>query len=172
MATFKVKYKTKPYFQYINLKKYQDDDVFSDVLNYIINPLKTPNHYIGSVNINDVSHAAEEMSAVIRHFGKDKGVHLRHMILSFWLEEKVSAHQAYFLAHEIAAYYGNEYQLVFAVHEDHAAPHIHFIMNTTSFVTGLKYRGRRDDYYRFQAHIKKVLWDYAGITTLMVVKDE
>lgn len=172
MAVFKVKYKVNSCFQHINFKKYQDNDVFFDVLNYIVNPIKTPNHYIGSVNINEASHAAEEMSAVIRHFGKDKGVHLRHMILSFWPEEKVSAHQAYFLAHEIAAYYGNEYQLVFAVHEDTAAPHIHFVMNTTSFVTGLKYRGRRDDYYHFQAHIKEMLWDYAGIATLMVVKDE
>lgn len=172
VALFKVRHKVKPCFQSTCPLKYHDDSAIQTVLQYVMEPMKTPSNYIGKININKLSHAAEEMTIVARYFGKESGVRLRHMILSFQPEEGVNAHQAYFLAHEIAAYYGNEYQIIFAIHEDGVAPHIHFVMNTISLATGLKYRGRRDDYYRFQSHIKKVLRDYAGIKVLIVVKDE
>lgn len=172
MAIFKVKYKVNSQFYNYTDGKYKDDEAISDVIGYVMSPAKTPSGYVGGINIEHLPQAAEEMTAVARYFGKESGVRLRHTILSFQPEEGVSAHQAYFLAYQIAAYYGNEYQVVFAVHEDSGAPHVHFIMSVVSFATGLKYRGRRDDYYRFQAHIRKVLWDYAGITTLMVVKDQ
>lgn len=167
-----MKYKVNHNFYNYTDGKYKDDQAISDVLRYVMNMAKTPSGYVGGINIDCLSQAAEEMTTVARYFRKESGVRLRHMILSFQPEEGVSAHQAYFLAHEIATYYGSEYQIVFAVHEDSVAPHIHFVMNTISLATGLKYRGRRDDYYRFQTHIKKVLRDYAGITTLVVAKDQ
>ena len=169
MAVFKVKHKANPQFGE-PMGKYKDDK--ANVSAYAMNQVKTPHDYVGGININDLSHAAEEMTAVARYFGKESGVRLRHMILSFEAEERVSAYQAYFLAYQVAAYYGGEYQILFAVHEDGAAPHIHFVMNMVSLATGLKYRGRRQDYYDFQAHMRRVLWEYAGIKMVMAVKDK
>ena len=40
------------------------------------------------------------------------------------------------LAFQISAYYSQQYQIIFSVHEDTDHWHIHFVMNTVSFVDG------------------------------------
>ena len=67
---------------------------------------------------------------------------------------------AYQVAYPIALFYGDHHQIVYAVHEDGAKVHIHFVMNTTNYLTGLKYPGSRADYYQFLSHTNQVLADY------------
>ena len=56
--------------------------------------------------------------------------------------------------------YADSYQIIAAVHEDKPHPHIHFGMNTTSYVDGSKYKGDKKDLYDFEDHIDRVLHPY------------
>lgn len=153
--------------------KYHDDASFQTVITYILNPEKTPSNYVGGIAV-DVSHAVQQMEILSNCFGKNDGVHLRHMILAFEPRElsrsrKRSIELTYQLAYPIALYYGQHYQIVYAVHENTEKVHIHFVMNTTSYLTGLKYNGSREDYYRFIRHINSILAPYR--THVVPVKD-
>lgn len=171
MAIFKVKHKQDPrYFT----PKYHDEDALEDVIGYCLNPASAP-HYIGGLGVS-VNQAAFEMSLLAQSFEKANGVKLRHFILSF-SEDEVTGFQdrAYEVLNEIAwctiKYYGNEYQIIFAVHENCPShPHIHFVMNSVNFKTGRKYGGKKEDYYRFQNYLKSLLWNQYGLR-LEVVAD-
>lgn len=82
------------------------------------------------------------------------------MILSFDTQETISAYDANQIAYRLALWYSNKYQILWAVHEDTDNIHIHFVMNTTSYLDGRKYRGEKYDYYEFRAYVAKILFTY------------
>ena len=144
--------------------KYHDDNSFCDVIGYVMRPEKTPSGYIGGIAV-DVAHAVEQMEKLSAYYGQNTGVRLRHMILAFEPGElsnsrKYALSIAYQVAYPIALFYGDHHQIVYAVHEDGAKVHIHFVMNTTNYLTGLKYPGSKADYYQFLSHINQELADY------------
>lgn len=47
------------------------------------------------------------------------------------------------------------------VHEDTDNIHIHFVMNTVSFVDGLKYSGGYDDLYNLTNYVNKIYKEYS-----------
>ena len=151
--------------------KYHDDDAFRDVLGYVMNPEKTPSGYIGGIAVNP-QQAIFEMEALSRYYGQDTGVRLRHFILGFrprelWSKKGQSLYAAYQLAYSVAQFYGAEYQIIYAVHEDTKNPHIHFVMNTTNYRTGLKYQGKKQDLHHFIQWIDGVLEPYERTVTLL-----
>ena len=153
-------------------RKYHDDHAFHDVVSYVLNPAKTPQGFIGGYGVN-VAHAAFEMELLSQSFGKDKGLRLRHMELSFSPSEAKCFHTRvyhalYKIASYVCQYYADEYQIVFAVHEDTDHPHIHFVMNCVNYRTGLKYRGDKADYYRFQSYVRGFLQEYYGLPLIVV----
>lgn len=104
--------------------------------------------------------AAEAMECVTNAYHNQEGVHFRHSVLSFAPNEGISIEEAKEIAQECISYYADSYQIIAAVHEDTPHPHIHFGMNTTSYVDGSKYMGTKQDFYRFQTHINGVLAPY------------
>ena len=149
--------------------KYHDRNSFHDVISYVLNPDKTPSHYIGGIGI-DISCAAAQMQTLSACFGQDQGVRLRHIILGFKIGElhrskKHALALAYQLAYPIAQFYGADYQIIYAVHENTDKVHIHFVMNTTNYRTGRNYPGTKEDYYRFQKHVEDVLAPYGCSVT-------
>jgi len=109
--------------------------------------------------------AAYEMQLIAEVYGKTEGLRLRHMVLSFSAEEmKFGRTRKYIeverIAQYAASYYKNDYQIIYAVHEDAKNLHIHFVMNTVSYRTGRKYRGDKADYYAFQSYLGSFLKEY------------
>ncbi|WP_130870549.1 relaxase/mobilization nuclease domain-containing protein [Intestinimonas massiliensis (ex Afouda et al. 2020)] len=161
MAYLKIRHKEQE--GYIG-GKYHDRDSFHDVISYVLRPEKTPSHYIGGIGV-DVLYAAAQMETLSACFGQNQGVHLRHMILAFengelYRSRKHALALAYQLAYPIAQFYGDCYQVIYAVHEDTDNVHIHFVMNTTNYRTGRKYPGTKEDYYRFVRHVEHILEPY------------
>ena len=155
MAYLKVRHKVNQGF---SGGKYHDDNSYRDVINYIMQPGKTPSGYIGGMAVN-LCNAVYEMEKLSEYFGQNHGVRLRHMIIAFEDSElcntkSASLRVAYKAAHHIAQFYGKEYQIVYAVHEDTGTVHIHFVMNTTNYITGRKYNGSKRDLYQFIDHIE------------------
>lgn len=148
---------------------YHDDDARTDVIAYCLNPRKTPSGYVGGCAVN-VNQAAFEMDLLARAYGKENGLRLRHMVLSFSDQEmrKLGGRKHGFsrlnqIAQYAIAYYGNEYQIIYAVHEDSDHGHIHIVMTTVNYRTGKKYGGQKADYYRFQRYLGSFLKDPFGI---------
>lgn len=134
--------------------KFHDDNAYHDSIHYITNPQKAM--YVGSCNIKDINHAAEEMEAVSESYGKNHGKRVRHSILSFGSRSGLSPEQAAQYASQIIQHYAPEYQMVYALHVNTDDLHVHFVMNQTAFTDGHKYSGKKLDYYQFLDHIRNV----------------
>lgn len=173
MPVFKVIYRSAPYITDAGLPKYHDDEALETVISYCQNTAKTGGQYVGGFGVN-VAQAAYEMNLLAWAYGADKGLRLRHWILAFNRDEvKRFGDNVYPMLDHIArqaAYYGSQYQIVYAVHVDREHPHIHFVMNTVNYVTGRKYPGDKADYYAYQKHLKEVLHPY-GLHVMAVSDD-
>lgn len=157
MASLKIRHKEKAGY---HDGKYHDDQALVSVISYIFDLQKTPSGYIGGLAVNP-GNAVYEMSMLSQCYAQTSGVRLRHMILAFDEDELTyQAHDAACIAYEVARFYGGHHQIVYAVHENTSKVHIHFVMNTTDYLTGLKYEGKREDLYQFLQHINMVLEPY------------
>lgn len=140
-------------------KKYHDSSAYQNVLSYCLNLEKTPSGLIGGRNI-DTDHAAEEMETISKAFGKTDKTKVRHFILSFSPREHMNPAEVAKIADQVAGFYSDRYQIVFAVHEDTDHPHIHFVINHVNFRDGRHYHGTKQDFYGLQSCIKKILKPY------------
>lgn len=157
MATFKIIHRPN---------QHHDANALDDVLDYCQRDKKTPSGLIFGRNV-DVDYAASEMNDVAAAYGKDSGLRLRHSVLSFAPDEEIAEIEAAEIAQRAMDYYSEQYQIVAAIHEDSDDPHVHFVMNQVSYKDGSRYRGKKDDYYRFQHHLKDILSSY-GINKLVI----
>ena len=153
-------------------KKYHDNDALSKVTAYSTQYQKTANQFIDGIGVNP-RQAAMEMELLSRAYGKFSRLRLRHFQLSFSDEETRklkrycgSLQGVYDELDQIgwyaASYYGGQYQIIYAVHQDTSHPHIHFVMNVVHCNTGAKYRGDKADYYRFRNYLGKFLMETYG----------
>lgn len=114
--------------------------------------------YYGGYNV--VLSRTEEEIVFVKQYYKKYDKHLmRHFTVSF--DGGISAYDAWILGWRIAAYYADRYQIVFGVHEDTDNIHVHFVMNTVSFVDGLKYSGGYGDLYNLTNYVKKIYKEYS-----------
>lgn len=148
-----------------NPKFYQQEDMtdvqaqnLSDVIGYAVRAEKTTitpddesamvvRQFVSGVNCLP-STAREEMLAVKKRFGKEDGVIAYHGYQSFAPGEATPE-----LAHEIGVklaqqLWGERYQVLVATHLDKANHlHSHFVVNSVSFVDGIKYHRTEKDYH-------------------------
>ena len=139
----------------------QDGQELSDVIRYAVNSRKTQkadnedcavvHRFVSGINCSP-STARDEMLAVKKRFGKESGTVAYHGYQSFAPGEATPE-----MAHEIgiklaARLWGDRYQVIVATHldkENHL--HNHFVLNTVSFVDGIKYHRTKKDYHEMQA---------------------
>jgi len=145
-------------------KKYHDENAREDVISYVLRADKAQGH-IGGFAVNPMM-AREQFEILAKAYGKDFGVRLRHMILSFSPDEKIDIFDAEMIAYQAAAYYGCCYQIIWACHTDSRCLNIHLVMNTVSYQTGMKYDGSKADYYDFRDHVNGILAPYGMYVTL------
>ncbi len=127
----------------------------SDVIDYAVNSKKTQaadeaaevmQQFVSGVNCHPGT-AREEMLAVKRRFGKEDGTVAYHGYQSFAPGETTPE-----LAHEIGVklakqLWGEKYQVIVATHLDKSNHlHNHFVINTVSFLDGIKYHRTGQDY--------------------------
>ena len=138
-------------------------DSLETVIHYILyrKDMNRPWNYIGGIGINPYN-AAFQFRAVKRYFRKDDESRrqLRHFVVSFENGLCVDAYTAFILAGEIAKYYSDKYQIIYAVHEDTDNVHIHFGMNTVSYVDGSMYSEGYGDYFRLKYFVENLVKAY------------
>lgn len=131
-----------------------------DVIAYAVNSRKTEQHkkdsdvlerFVSGVNCHPAT-ARAEMLSVKKRFGKEDGTIAYHGYQSFASGEATPE-----IAHKIGVelaqrLWGDRYQVVVATHLDKANHlHSHFVLNTVSFVDGIKYHRTAKDYHEMQA---------------------
>lgn len=148
--------------------KYMDDRARIDVLNYCTQESKTTHALIGSMAVN-ADHAEQEMRILASLYNQDKGLRLRHWVISFEPGELPGLYHADLFAREAIAYYGDRYQIVYSVHEDTGHIHIHIVMNLISYLDGRRYRGQKRDYYGYLSDLNRIAAKFG--TYVVPVKD-
>ena len=133
----------------------------SDVIDYAARPDKTTEaldsesvpvlrQLVSGINCLPAT-ARDEMLAVKKRFGKEGGVVAYHGYQSFAPGEATPE-----MAHEIGVklarkLWGEKYQVLVATHldkENHL--HNHFVVNTVSFIDGIRYHRTGKDYYEMR----------------------
>lgn len=147
----------------------RESQSLDDVIAYAINSRKTQQikeeldvleRFVSGVNCHPAT-AREEMLAVKKHFGKEDGTIAYHGYQSFATGEATPE-----IAHQIGVelaqrLWGDKYQVVVATHLDKANHlHNHFVLNTVSFIDGIKYHRTAKDYHDLQAASDELCREY------------
>ena len=149
-----------------NPAHYEKEDIsekecqcMDDVIAYAVNSTKTAQtvqeeevveRFVSGVNCHPAT-ARMEMMAVKKRFGKEDGTIAYHGYQSFAPSEATPE-----IAHRIGVelaqrLWGDKYQVVVATHLDKEHHlHNHFVLNTVSFVDGIKYFRSAKDYHDMQ----------------------
>lgn len=113
---------------------YPDLPALKRVLRYV-----DKTQFLGGYAV-DPDFAFDQMRLVKEAYHKTEGVQLKHFIVSFSNGEmaELDFQDLMKLGFEIGEVFG-EYQMVYCIHLDSDHTHIHFVMNTVSFLDGRKY---------------------------------
>lgn len=142
--------------------KYHDDDAKRDVINYILNPDKMIHGYFGMTHVNpanpDLSMYDTSMS-----FGQERGVRIRHYVVSFSNKELTNPMIANLIATEIMNAIGGKFQCIYGVHENTSELHIHLAFNTVSYLDGSRFYGTKAEHRGLMNIIKFACSHYGCI---------
>lgn len=148
--------------------KYRDDTARHDLIHYMTQRKKTPNHIVGFSH-GDISNAANQMTQTARSFGKDQGVRIYHFIITFAPGDVNDIEYILYAANEITRLLGQRHEIAYAVHEDTRIPHIHFAFNPVSFVNGYRYHGGKEEFKDLMDTLRGVM-RFIGVFAFYRVK--
>lgn len=148
--------------------KYQDDTARHDLIHYMTQRKKIPNHIVGFSH-GDISNAADQMTQTARSFGKDQDVQIYHFIIAFAPGDVNGMDYILYAANEITRLFGQRHEIACAVHEDTRIPHIHFAFNPVSFVDGYKYHGGKEEFKELMDTLRGVM-RFIGVFAFYRVK--
>lgn len=140
-------------------------------LDYIVEDYKTCNgKWISSLNCQ-VEQAYEQMRQTKIQFDKTDKRQGYHMILSF-MEGEVSVETAFEIVGKFAReYLGQDYEVVYSIHDNTEHIHGHILFNSVSFRTGKKYRYEKGDWTRQIQPITNRLCEQYGLSTIQISED-
>ena len=130
--------------------EYQDSRALWGVLEYVLR-----SNYYGGYGI-DPNQAYRQMVLVKEAYHKRTGVQLKHFFVTFHDREMlcVEFEDILQLGFEVGKYFG-EYQMVYGIHLDSNHVHLHFVMNTTSFLDGHKYSDGLSKFYGLCRYLRE-----------------
>lgn len=143
----------------------------TDVIDYATDPAKTDakiddestevyHQFVTGINCFPAT-ARDEMIMVKKRFGKEDGTIAYHGYQSFAPGESEPR-----IAHEIGVrlakeLWGDRYQILVATHLDRDNHlHNHFVVNTVSFIDGIKYHRTEKDYYDMKTVSDRLCLEY------------
>lgn len=137
------------------------ETVLDDLLAYTERDKATNlKQFVSAVN-GDPAHIREEMMAVKKFFEKTGGTTAYHGFQSFG-EGEVTPDQAHTIGVKLAdELWGDRYQVLVATHLDKDSHlHNHFVINTVSFVDGVKFHRTKKDYLQMREASDRLCREY------------
>ncbi len=118
----------------------------ANAISYITDEEKTQNGaLVGSHNCN-VDTALQEMLATKRKFGKPDKRQGYHFIISFKKQEVRPETAMEITQIFVEKYFGDDFQCLYATHDNTEHVHSHILFNSVSWRTGKKYRYEKGDW--------------------------
>lgn len=133
----------------------------ANAISYITDEEKTQNgSLVGSHNCN-ADTALQEMLATKRKFGKMDKRQGYHFIISFKRQEVRPETAMEITRKFVERYFGNDFQCLYATHDNTEHVHSHILFNSVSWRTGRKYRYEKGDWAReIQPIVNKLCKEY------------
>lgn len=135
---------------------------------YITNPEKTQdNALVGSVNcLPDAVSAYEQMVDTKKYFGKELGRQGYHIIISF--EKGEAGLETAFAIGEkfVQEFLQDNYEAVYAVHDDKEHCHVHIVYNNVHTETGYKFQYKKGDWKNIMQPITNRLCEEYGLAVM------
>lgn len=140
-------------------------------LDYVTEPHKTGNgEWIGALNCQK-ENAYPQMRQTKEAFGKTDQRQGYHLIISF-AEGEVDAQTAFEVIGKFAEeYLGQDYEALYAVHDNTEHIHGHIIFNSVSFRNGIKYRYKKGDWAKKIQPVTNRLCEEYGLSTIEIAED-
>ena len=115
---------------------YENDAAVERVIEYVCR-LNKPKQ-IGGLGVYPLQpeYMICQFKAVKNYYGKIAGKQIFHLIISFDKSLNFSIEEIVEMGYAIAAYWGAERQVVFAVHDDTLNKHIHIVINSVAYTNG------------------------------------
>lgn len=135
---------------------------------YITNSEKTQNNIlVGSVNcLPDAVSAYMQMIDTKKYFGKELGRQGYHIIISFEKGE-ASPETAFAIGEKFVQEFLQEnYEAVYAVHDDKEHCHVHIVYNNVHMETGYKFQYRKGDWKNIMQPITNRLCKEYGLAVM------
>lgn len=116
--------------------KYENSDAVEKVINYICR-LDKPEQ-VGGIGVYPLwpDEMVNQFDTVKKFYGKTFDKQIFHIAVTLEKSLNFSVEEIMVMAYEIAMYWGNERQVVFAVHDDTHHKHVHFGINTVAYTNG------------------------------------
>ncbi|MBO4888577.1 MAG: relaxase/mobilization nuclease domain-containing protein [Firmicutes bacterium] len=159
--------------EYAKNKEKTDASLFSeqqyqaleDVLQYAANEEKTEHRfYVEGINCNPAT-ARQQFITVKKQFNKDDGIQAWHGYLSFDQNE-VTPKQAQKIGMEfVQKVWGDRFQAVVTTHLNTKHLHCHYVVNSVSFVDGLKMHDEEKAWIHFSRIADQICREH-GLSTI------
>lgn len=139
-----------------------------NALEYITNPEKTKNGlYIGGVNcVSSARGAFVQMSNTKKQLNSNGTRQAYHFILSCPPDEGTPEIMTELTKRFLEEYLKDDYEVLYAVHDNTEKVHSHIIFNSVSFRTGKKYRYENGDWEKIIQPIVNKLCEEYGLSKL------
>lgn len=137
-------------------------------ITYITAPEKTQDkRYVAGVNCQP-QRAFEQMISTKKKFGKLDKRQGYHIIISFEEENLEPGIAFAVIGKFVEEYLGQEYEAIYAVHDNTVHTHGHIIFNSVNCMTGKKYRYEKGDWARKIQPITNHLCENYGLATMEI----
>ena len=147
-------------FRIINGKN-NNHDLLQRKYNYITDPVKTDGGSLVGTWSCLTGRDLKDWETVKRIYHKSGGKQGEHVCLSLTPDDKNNSDEHYMkIASKIADRIFAGHQCIYAVHKDSNLRHIHFLLNSVSFKTGLRWHTSKSDLANLRLNVNRILSDF------------
>lgn len=156
-------------------RNYTNKDAISKVIHYMIREEDNRICYIGGLGVcSDSEMAIEQFKGTQEVYNKCYGVRIAHEVVSF-LDNEIFDQYGNNRIEEIAYYYAGVYylqgyQVFYTIHHDTDHWHVHYAINSVSFMDGYKYNGSLKDIEFRKMYLDQVIMECTGIRAAIGVE--
>jgi len=129
-------------------------------IKYITNDKKSNQEYIGGIGV-DLNSPYEDMVLIKSLHRKLSGRQHIHWMCSYETQNTLELCKVKELATEIAEYFSNGFQMVWATHINTEHYHTHFVVNTVNVYSGRKFSQSQSDLRRLKEFVNMKFAEYA-----------
>lgn len=126
--------------------------------NYISDPVKTDNGKLVGTSACLAEHGIDDWISVKKAYHKSDGKQGEHITISLTPDRKSVSNEEYMqVAEEVANLLFQDYNCIYAVHIDSTYRHIHFLINSVSYVDGKRFHSSKSDLASTKAAVNRIL---------------